>query len=207
MSEHQQDRGWTKNDQPHEPEPSRDATGRLLHYSDDPITAVESRDQRATPDHLRHYKPWGLWLSVEGEDDWRSWCESEQFGAPAKQLCYVVTLAAEANVLRLSCGADLLDFTDAYGFDPYDGRYSFAGNAIQWERVAALYDGIIIAPYIWTMRLEERVHWYYGWDCASGCIWNARAIARLSLIAPERPERAVVPAVDPSRSIPQKAEP
>ena len=58
---------------------------RLLHYSSKPITAVYSVSQGPGLEHHRYDKPRGLWLSVEGEDDWRSWCEAESLGNPAGQ--------------------------------------------------------------------------------------------------------------------------
>ncbi|QBI98814.1 hypothetical protein SEA_BOBBY_184 [Mycobacterium phage Bobby] len=48
---------------------------------------------------------------------------------------------------------------------------------IDWGKVAADYGGIIIAPYQWSRRMDP--HWYYTWDCASGCIWNLEAIESL----------------------------
>ena len=47
------------------------------------------------------------------------------------------------------------------GFDFY---------AIDWEAALADWDGELIAPYMWSRRLEYM--WYYGWDCASGGTWN-----------------------------------
>lgn len=32
------------------------------------------------------------------------------------------------------------------------------------------------------MRLDNRCTWYYGWDCASGCIWDKDAIEHYYLI-------------------------
>jgi len=54
------------------------------------------------------------------------------------------------------------------------------GN-INWPAVAEKYDGIIIAPYIWQRRLSDNPDhfWYYGWDCASGCIWNTEVIEEI----------------------------
>ena len=49
---------------------------------------------------------------------------------------------------------------------------------IDWPKVAERYDGIIIAPYQWSRRLDGPM-WYYGWDCASGCVWRARAVLEL----------------------------
>ncbi len=47
------------------------------------------------------------------------------------------------------------------------------------DQVAKLYQGIIIAPYCYSIRLDNDCFWYYPWDCASGCIWDATAIAAL----------------------------
>ena len=47
-----------------------------------------------------------------------------------------------------------------------------------WPGVAAEgWAGIEIAPYIWARRLDGPARWYYGWDAASGCIWDPTAAA------------------------------
>lgn len=51
---------------------------------------------------------------------------------------------------------------------------------LDWAAIGKLYDGIIIAPYLWERRLNGGAMWYYGWDCASGCIWNPRAISEVN---------------------------
>ena len=170
-------------------------SGRLLHYTDNPITAVESRDQRTDRARHRGDKPNGLWVSVEGEDDWRSWCEAESFSDPSKQLCYEVILSPTAKILRITTEGDLLSFSHHCGFDRYAKRPGFALhageiNAVAWDHIGATYDGIIIAPYQWACRLDHRTSWYYGWDCASGCLWNGDAVAALTLVASPSEVRA-----------------
>lgn len=161
---------------------------RLLHYTAKPLGELLSFAQAET--WSCYAKPQGLWVSVEGEDDWRSWCEAENFGNPAEQLCYDVELTATANVLRISTATGLLRFANKYGMDPYLGRMAgrtmMFGRGIDWQEVAAQHDGIIIAPYQWKLRLDDRVNWYYGWDCASGCVWNAHAIRATVLKRAER---------------------
>ena len=51
---------------------------------------------------------------------------------------------------------------------------------IDWNRVAKKYQGIIITPYIWERRLTTTCTWYYGWDVASGCIWDNKAIKEIT---------------------------
>jgi hypothetical protein len=159
---------------------------RLLHYSRKPIGTVRSVAQEG--ELSRCDKPRGLWLSVEGEDDWRSWCEAEDFADLSAAYCYEVTLAEGANILRITTSAELLDFGREYGFNPYPQHRSLFGDGygIRWAEVAAAHDGIIIAPYQWPLRLDGGVHWYYGWDCASGVIWNADAVGAIQLRAEPR---------------------
>jgi len=122
------------------------------------------------------YKPRGLWVSDDTcEQNWRSWCEGESFGLDRLTHVHDVTIAASANILRLCCAYDIDDFTRVYR----DGGETHAG--INWLKVAAKYDGIIITPYIWSRRLDGDAFWYYGWDCASGCIWNSSAVAAINL--------------------------
>lgn len=154
---------------------------RLLHYSAKPLDAV-----RTTAADLRRdgSKPTGLWVSVEGDDDWKSWCEAENF-SPDRLACVAeVTPTEPANLLLLSSAADVLRFHREYRCRPeFAGTGSLAADpywdnhAIRWSDVASSYDGIIIAPYQWSLRLDGECRWYYGWDCASGCIWNADAIS------------------------------
>lgn len=155
-------------------------SGRLLHYTSEPLEVVRSVAQPAAG-HFNHgggdMKPAGLWVSVEGEDDWLQWCEGESFGNPGAQLCYEIALVPDAPVLRIDAPARLIDFTREFGFDRYEGKLPVAGHidAMHWAKVAERYAGIIIAPYCWQQRLESETFWYYSWDCASGCIWDATA--------------------------------
>lgn len=142
-------------------------TEELLHYSAKAFSGpVRSEAQEPGVS----MKPKGFWVSVGNE--WEQWCRESEFGADRLGYVARVTLVPDANVLRLSGQIDLDNFTDEYG-DPHSER-RFTIHCIRWDRVAEEYDGIIISPYVWERRLE--LMWYYGWDCASGCIWNARAI-------------------------------
>lgn len=138
---------------------------KLLHYSAEPFTFDPTR----TYPPRDHFKPTGLWLSVEGDDDWRAWCEGENFSLPSLKYVSEVTLKPGHNVLVV----DTLEALDAF-----NARFGVADplavRGIRWDEVRALYDGLIIAPYRWERRLD--LMWYYGWDCASGVIWNASAI-------------------------------
>lgn len=148
----------------------------LHHYSDKPLTKVLSVRQNRESLHT-YSKPTGLWVSVEGEQDWVAWCESEGFRDINKQLDHLITLADGANILVLSNAEMIDDFTHTYGRDT-----GFRAPGIAWQDVAEKHSGIIIAPYIWSRRLHHFTSWYYGWDCASGCIWDASAVASIAQV-------------------------
>lgn len=140
---------------------------RLMHFSSKPLGPIYSVKQSTT----EHWKPRGLWVSVEGNGDgWRTWCEDEQFGIG--ELAYDVTLAPNANILRIQ-SVDQLDAA-SHEYKVEGGRFTYALN---WPLVATSYQGLIITPYLWERRLTEHTNWYYTWDCASGCIWDAEAVA------------------------------
>lgn len=146
------------------------------HFSRQPID--ELRDIPQLGDILGD-KPSGLWISPPGDDSWESWCRSDYPDGLA-QLKYEVELARDANVLRVSGYQELEDFNAAWGaMKQFTSSSNFRIATIRWKELAEVYDGVIIAPYSWLHRLAQHTRWYYGWDCASGCIWRGRAIARI----------------------------
>ena len=158
----------------------------LEHYRETPLDFDPHRLYLQEPPYSYH-KPRGFWVSVKGEDDWPDWCICNEFRPHCLAHCYEVTLCPKANVHLIDNSADLLAFHGTYSvLDDFAAKYcsrpgdhDLFGNrmqAIDWRKVASDYDGIIIAPYIWSQRLLGP-HWYYGWDCASGCIWNLCAVA------------------------------
>lgn len=121
-------------------------------------------------------KPRGLWYGVD--HDWRCWCEQEMPHWMEGVADLVVNIHADANILTLSNVRDLITFTKEYTV-----REERPGVVwqINWPTIAEKYDGIEIAPYMWEARMKEGTFWYYAWDCASGCIWNLKAIKSITL--------------------------
>lgn len=160
---------------------------KLSHWSEKPISQL--RNVAQAPPRSCYDKPRGLWVSVDGDADWEAWCKAENFGGLGEHR-YTVTLGDGANILHLKTAGDLERFTRNYGGrDPLFpiGISLKPSAAINWPVVAAQFDGIIIAPYCWQQRLK--LDWYYGWDCASGCIWNAQAVRSIELLEPAAKER------------------
>lgn len=57
---------------------------------------------------------------------------------------------------------------------------------IKWADVAEVYNGILINPYIWEARYNDRTMWYYSWDIASACIWNMNSVNLIRSIKVDR---------------------
>ncbi len=143
-----------------------------------------------------HPKPNGLWFDVN--EDWKRWCETAEFQIENLRYRHTVTLLDSSRILHLKNARDIDSFTHTYSrnlsgsirflqnandqdaFTRQYGRDLFGeiqaqfSNYILWGEVAEKYSGIIIAPYSRARR--DAYIWYYGWHCASGCIWDTRVI-------------------------------
>lgn len=141
---------------------------RLLHYSRYPLGGLGSTTGRLTPG----WKPIGLWVSDEGPDDWAHFCAKAMPEARKETfaVCHEIILKEDHRVL-------ITPFPDSLG--EYESRHETLGSVIDWPAVAKEFQGTIITPYSWEDRLE--IDWYYGWDCASGCIWDVSAIAEVKV--------------------------
>src|SRR5690348_8613300 len=72
-------------------------------------------------------KPDGLWLSVDGLDDWARWCVGEDFQTARLAQRHVIEIT-EPN--RIIMPDDLFAFTERYGSG--DNEYR---RTIDWQRV------------------------------------------------------------------------
>lgn len=153
-------------------------TERYIHYSAAPLGELHSTNPLKEDFPM---KPFGLWFSVEIEglsDGWKEWCEIESFALDALAHQTEIIFKEDARILRISNIDELDEFTKQYN-NP-NGLLPNRALGIKWDVVAESYQGIIIAPYIWERRLHIDTTWYYGWDCASGCVWDVSAIATLN---------------------------
>lgn len=156
---------------------------RLLHYSRKPFHGpVYSTNVSAAATGV--HKPRAFWVSVEGECDWPSWCESEHCGLDRLAHVSEITLAPDANVRVISNEAEFDDFHSSMPMRTlYPGQRADRDYlSPDWPEIAKTTDGLIIAPYLWGRRMGPI--WYYGWDCASGCIWHSRAIGKVTYLGP-----------------------
>lgn len=162
---------------------------KLSHFSKTPVTGLTDVKCQPTHDAI---KPQGLWLSVDGERDWEEWCKAESFRLEHTKFRQEITL--QPDVLQPIVGgvdSGVLHLYSPFCLDQFTNRFAsrnelFKANElawIDWVQVANVYDGLIISPYIWERRMS--LIWYYGWDCASGCIWRpSKVIAQVGPAVP-----------------------
>lgn len=155
----------------------------LCHYSATPFALDSTRRYQQEPEQM---KPNGLWLSAEDDDPeesygWRQWCEGNDFNLDGLAHRVEVELTADARILRLDSAQHIRWFTREYGRQPLATWDSL--RAIDWCLVASRHQGILIAPYQWECRLDRSTFWYYPWDCASACVWDASCVVVKSFAA------------------------
>lgn len=116
-------------------------------------------------------KPHGFWYGFGTE--WIDWCKSEMPEWVGKYF-YRVDIGS-SNVLKIKSALELINFTKQYEVNKYPDLPFFHRHMfIDWTSVANKYDGIEIAPYQYSTKYDYM--WYYGWDVASGCIWNLKNV-------------------------------
>src|ERR1017187_6548996 len=118
---------------------------RLLHHSHTPVTKVRSislTDQKELDGGL--FKPRGLWVSVEGEYNWMSWCQDNEWSL-GKHITEIM-LHPDANVLWIKSMPAFDKFHTKYSTNMI-AHSSYKRDVIDWTVVAQEYQGVIITPY------------------------------------------------------------
>ena len=145
-------------------------TGRIHHT----ICAAVVSDTRVPEQEVGH-KPHGLWYSIDSA--WWDWCRSEEWGEVEQKRAFRLDIDT-TDILFLTGGFAIDRFTREYGAE----KYGVTNYGIDWPKVVARFKGIEIAPYCYTRRLADHTRWYYGWDVASGCLWDHSALRGAELV-------------------------
>lgn len=151
---------------------------RFVHYTDCPSLTLETlRNDYQQPSFenksILHDKPCGLWLSDDDEEDnWKAWCEREDFHKGALKYAYLAE-PVFTDLLHIKNLDELVKFHMAFYTEYRPGLWF-----INWQAVAQSYKGIVISPYLHDvdMKLDCAYMWYWGWDVACACIWDMSAI-------------------------------
>lgn len=162
----------------------------LIHYSHEEIVKLDNRIYSEEINRLRGVrpKPVGLWVSVEDdpEDGWLEWSRENDFRLEDLTYKYRVILREDAKILHLKGTGQIIHFSRQRCKKelsmPQALYSSFDSYSVDWDIVKEEYQGIIISPYDWACRMHVDTMWYYGWDCASGCLWDLSCIDSFELI-------------------------
>jgi hypothetical protein len=142
-----------------------------LHTSGKQVSRLSSFSQKAD------FKPKGLWYACG--DEWIQWAINENYGFG--DWVYLVHIDM-AKMLKLKNAAEVRGFSAEFEVPRNSlSKSEYYHFNIDWPKVAARYSGIEICPYVSSLRLEPEVAWYYGWDVASGCVWDPSAL-KLELV-------------------------
>jgi hypothetical protein len=178
---------------------------KLIHYSKDPIERLDpgfyknlilkkvGNPNGIVIDELLEEiekaqsggaKPLGFWVSVEDdpEEGWKSWCVNAEYELESLAHEYEVIIEPNSNILIIDSTEKIISFSEKFRADSIEFGSENCFR-IDWINVKKEYQGIIISPYRWDCRLNPLTIWYYGWDCASGCIWDLECIEEFKLIS------------------------
>jgi hypothetical protein len=134
-----------------------------IHVSKKPITRLLGTAQRVS------FKPKGLWYDCDKAWTWWVGHNMPQWGRGMNYI-YLVKIN-KGRMFNINSESELLKFHERFSTDD--------GEMVDWTAVAKHADGIEICPYQHSQRMS--LDWYYGWDLASGCVWNPTWV-RLSLV-------------------------
>lgn len=106
----------------------------------------------------------GLWASrKEGKNNWKDWCEREEFRLDTFDTSFEFTLKETARVLELNSRDQLLNLPKLQEYNPEEW---YPWCCLDFEKLQRMYDAIEVTD-ICEMYLP-----LYGWDCNSILIMN-----------------------------------
>lgn len=141
-------------------------------------TASSKINLKRTYGFSEHYKPRGLWYSID--DEWKEWCQN-QMPQWINPNWFSLDLDM-GGILVIQSVSDLLRFEKRYKIvEPYP--------KINWESVKKDYLGVEIQNYYCLKTFSDfspgklrDYMWLYGWDINSGCIWDLSCIRSIQLV-------------------------
>lgn len=142
---------------------------KRIHHTDNEIIKVKQYfNQREV------FKPIGLWYDID--NSWTEWCKGNMPDWTYKN--HFELEIDESKILIIDTKEKLLDFDKQYSVSISKRVNGIC--VIDWVSVSNKYSGIEISPYRYDCRFG--LFWYYGWDVASGCIWNFDCIHSINKI-------------------------
>lgn len=161
--------------------------GKRIHMSDSEEIHFNSVTQEISLENPASIigKPSGLWYGFG--TSWLDWCNLEMPGWVCDY--YYEIVLDQSKILTISSIEQFDQFEREFLSlsEITDNRFALRLGKINWVKVSKLYSGIEIVPYLYERRLESM--WYYGWDCASGCVWHSDAVIAIKKLNFTRQQR------------------
>lgn len=145
----------------------------LSHFTAKPFVFRPRRKYKIESSRFPPMKPRGLWLSDEKDFGWKQWCDEQQWNLSSLVHRTDFVVLDNSQWLVLDNAQKILEFTREFKIP--DEKFAVL-RSIDWARVQKEYAGILISPYQWSLRFHAETFWYYGWDCASACVWNLKTV-------------------------------
>lgn len=120
-------------------------------------------------------KPKGFWYGID--NSWVDWCQSEmpEWVSPHRYEVEIDT----SKILVVDTIEKMHDINKhAANTDEYFYRKNYDIDWPYFEKMG--YKGIEIPIYMQELRMNLDFFWYYGWDVASGCIWDTNIIKSIT---------------------------
>jgi hypothetical protein len=111
----------------------------------------------------------GLWTAPFGEDgltSWQQWCEEEGYDGDWADRIEVIEPFPDARLVVVESLDDLLSLLDAYSRDDVEPVVSTIWAPLDFEKLAADYDGMWLTEGGQCRTRLSRPS-LYGWDCAT----------------------------------------
>lgn len=155
----------------------QEPTKRFHRTKADSLIFEDKTHDNMNPFFKAGFKPFGLWYGFG--KSWINWVRAEM--PEWEEEFFQNTFELDLNIEKiLTINKDnILSFTEEYR-DKDEIRKAIFGLCVDWGRVAEDYHGIESPKYLSDYRLDNRTHWYYSWDCASGCVWNKKAVKSIT---------------------------
>ena len=136
------------------------------------------RNVAQPPSVISVQKPEGLWYGCGSS--WIDFVRTEMNGM-IEESGYLYEIVPSSAVLKIRDDDEFQQFELDFASPKLD---MMEQKTIDWPMVAATYAGIEICPYNPRRRMKSM--WYYGWDVASGCIWDSSGIAGAPILLTEK---------------------
>lgn len=151
-------------------------------------------DERSEREFLLWNKPPAgigcMWYQVGS--GWEDWAKGNDFYSDLPGMRRTVMAVDPTRLLQIHTKDECADLQRRYRVDylpcmePLRTNLAALGYGLNWPALMDEYDGLELTGFEYEWGLDfagygktPSSRWCYGWDCASGVLWNAHTAARI----------------------------